>query len=207
MSIGIIGEKVGMTRVFNKEGQSIPVTVIQAGPCPVVQVKNQENDGYTAVQIGFKDIKKKKVTQPLVGHFAKKKLPPLKYLKEFRIINPDEFNSTSEIKVDIFKDGERVDITGISKGKGFASAFKKHNFSGGPKTHGQKDYYRAVGSIGATDAARVFKGKRMPGHTGNHKVKIKNLEVIKVDVEKNLILIKGAVPGAKGTILLINKIT
>ncbi len=207
MSIGIIGEKVGMTRVFNKEGQSIPVTVIQAGPCPVVQVKNQENDGYAAVQIGFKDIKKKKVSQPLVGHFAKKKLTPLKYLKEFRINSPDEYNSTSEIKVDIFKDGERVDISGISKGKGFASAFKKHNFSGGPKTHGQKDYYRAVGSLGATDAARVFKGKRMPGHTGDYKVKIRNLEVIKVDLEKNLILVKGAVPGAKGTILLINKIT
>lgn len=205
MAIGIIGEKLGMTKVFNKEGYSIPVTVIQAGPCPVVQIKNQEKDGYTAVQLGFKEIKKKKVSQPLAGHFTKVKVEPLKYLREFRIKDPGELTAGSEVKVDIFKEGEKVDITGVSKGKGFASAFKKHNFSGGPKTHGQKDYYRAVGSLGATDAARVFKGKRMPGHTGNSKVKIKNLEVIKVDVERNLILVKGAVPGTKGTMLLINK--
>jgi len=205
MAMGIIGEKLGMTRVFNKEGYSIPVTVIQAGPCPVVQIKSKEKDGYTAVQLGFKETKKKKASQPLIGHFARAKLEPLKYLREFKVQDPGELTLGSEVKVDIFKEGGKVDITGISKGKGFASAFKKHNFSGGPKTHGQKDYYRAVGSLGATDAGRVFKGKRMPGHAGNNQVKMKNLEVIRVDVERNLILIKGAVPGAKGTILLINK--
>ena len=205
MALGLIGEKLGMTRIFNKDGDSIPVTVILAGPCRVVQLKNEEKDGYNAVQLGFKDIDKKKVSKPLLGHFNKAKIEPLKYIKEFKVDAPNEISANGEIKVDIFSEGEKIDVTGISKGKGFAGAIKRHNFSGGPKTHGQKEYYRAVGSIGATDAARVFKGQKLPGHMGNNKVKMKNLEVVKVDIQRNLILVKGAVPGAKGTILIINK--
>jgi len=205
MALGLIGEKLGMTKIFNKDGDSIPVTVILAGPCRVIQLKNEEKDGYNAVQLGFKDIDKKKVSKPLLGHFNKAKIEPLKYIKEFKVDTPNKVSSNTEIKVDIFKEGEKVDITGISKGKGFAGAIKRHKFSGGPKTHGQKEYYRSVGSIGATDAARVFKGQKLPGHMGNNKVKIKNLEVVKVDIQRNLILVKGAVPGAKGTILIINK--
>lgn len=205
MALGLIGEKLGMTKIFNKDGDSIPVTVILAGPCRVIQLKDKEKDGYTAVQLGFKDIDKKKVSKPLLGHFNKAKTEPLKYIKEFKMDVPNEVSPGTEIKVDIFKEGEKVDITGISKGKGFAGAIKRHNFSGGPKTHGQKEYYRSVGSIGATDAARVFKGQKLPGHMGSNKVKIKNLEIVKVDIQRNLILVKGAVPGAKGTILIIDK--
>ena len=205
MTIGIIGEKLGMTRVFDKKGDSIPVTVILAGPCPVIQLKDKEKDGYKAVQLGFKEIKKKKISKPLLGHFNKVKIAPLKYLREFKVEDTYTISPDTEIKVDIFQEGERVNVTGISKGKGFAGAIKRHNFAGGPKTHGQKEYHRAVGSLGATDAQRVFKGKKLAGHMGEDKVKIKNLEVVRVDSERNLILLKGSVPGAKGTILTINK--
>ncbi|MCK4240523.1 MAG: 50S ribosomal protein L3 [Candidatus Atribacteria bacterium] len=205
MAAGILGEKVGMTRIFTKNGESIPVTVILAGPCQVIQQKNIEKDGYNAIQLGFKSINKKKVSKPLVGHFNLYKIEPLKHVREFRVDDLSKYSSGTEIKVDIFKEGERVDVVGISKGKGFAGGIKRHNFSGGPKTHGQKEYYRSVGSIGATDAARVFKGQKLPGHMGVDRVKMKNLEVIKIDIERNLILIKGSVPGTKGTMLIINK--
>jgi len=206
MATGILGEKVGITRIFTKNGESIPVTVILAGPCRIVQQKNIEKDGYNAIQLGFKGISKKKVSKPLAGHFNQYKMEPLKYIREFRVDDPSKYSSGTQIKVDIFKEGERVDVIGISKGKGFAGAIKRHNFSGGPKTHGQKEYYRSVGSIGATDAARVFKGQKLPGHMGTDRVKMRNLEVVKVDIERNLILVKGSVPGAKGTMLIINKI-
>lgn len=206
MEAGILGEKIGMTRIFTKNGESIPVTVILAGPCRVIQRKNLEKDGYNAVQLGFKEVNKKKVSKPIIGHFNKFKVEPLKYMREFKVDDSNKYSSGMEIKVDIFKEGDKVDIISISKGKGFAGAIKRHHFSGGPKTHGQKEYFRSVGSMGATDAARVFKGKKLPGHMGSDRVSMKNIKVVKVDLGRNLILVKGSVPGAKGTMVIINKI-
>jgi len=206
MEAGMLGEKIGMTRIFTKNGESIPVTVILAGPCRVIQRKNLEKDGYNAVQLGFKEVNKKKVSKPIIGHFNKFKVEPLKYMREFKVDDSNKYSSGMEIKVDIFKEGDKVDIISISKGKGFAGAIKRHHFSGGPKTHGQKEYFRSVGSMGATDAARVFKGKKLPGHMGSDRVSMKNIKVVKVDLGRNLILVKGSVPGAKGTMVIINKI-
>ncbi len=206
MEAGILGEKIGMTRIFTKNGESIPVTVILAGPCRVIQRKNLEKDGYNAVQLGFKEVNKKKVSKPIIGHFNQFKVEPLKYMREFKVDDSNKYSSGMEVKVDIFKEGDKVDIISISKGKGFAGAIKRHHFSGGPKTHGQKEYFRSVGSMGATDAARVFKGKKLPGHMGSDRVSMKNIKVVKVDLGRNLILVKGSVPGAKGTMVIINKI-
>jgi large subunit ribosomal protein L3 len=206
MAAGILGEKIGMTRIFTKNGESIPVTVILAGPCRVIQRKNLEKDGYNAVQLGFKEVNKKKVSKPIIGHFNQFKVEPLKYMREFKVDDSNKYSSGMEVKVDIFKEGDKVDIISISKGKGFAGAIKRHHFSGGPKTHGQKEYFRSVGSMGATDAARVFKGKKLPGHMGSDRVSMKNIKVVKVDLGKNLLLVKGSVPGAKGTMVIINKI-
>jgi large subunit ribosomal protein L3 len=206
METGMLGEKIGMTRIFTKNGESIPVTVILAGPCRVIQRKNLEKDGYNAVQLGFKEVNKKKVSKPIIGHFNKFKVEPLKYMREFKVDDSNKYSSGMEIKVDIFKEGDKVDIISISKGKGFAGAIKRHHFSGGPKTHGQKEYFRTVGSMGATDAARVFKGKKLPGHMGSDRVSMKNIKVVKVDLGRNLLLVKGSVPGAKGTMVIINKI-
>ncbi|TET08394.1 MAG: 50S ribosomal protein L3 [Candidatus Atribacteria bacterium] len=206
MTAGILGEKVGMTRIFAKNGESIPVTVILAGPCQVIQKKNLEKDGYNAVQLGFKEVKEKKISKPISNHLNKYKTKPIKYIREFKVDDSSKYSSGAEVKVDIFKEGDKVDIIGISKGKGFAGAIKRHNFSGGPKTHGQKEYFRSVGSIGATDAARVFKGQKLPGHMGTDRVTIKNMEVVKINLERNLILVKGSVPGAKGAMVVINKI-
>ena len=205
MVAGILGEKLGMTRIFAKNGESIPVTVILAGPCQVIQKKTIEKDGYNAVQLGFKEVKEKKVSKPIANHLSKYKVKPIKYIREFKVIDSNKYSSGAELRVDIFKEGDKVDIVGISKGKGFAGAIKRHNFSGGPKTHGQKEYFRSVGSIGATDAARVFKGQKLPGHMGADRVTVKNIEVVKIDLERNLILVRGSVPGAKGAILAINK--
>lgn len=206
MAAGILGEKIGMTRIFTKKGESIPVTVILAGPCRVIQRKNLEKDGYNAVQLGFKEVNKKKVSKPIIGHFNQFKVEPLKYMREFKVDDSNKYSSGMEVKVDIFKEGDKVDIISISKGKGFAGAIKRHHFSGGPKTHGQKEYFRSVGSMGATDAARVFKGKKLPGHMGSDRVSMKNIKVVKVDLGRNLLLVKGSVPGAKGTMVIINKI-
>jgi len=206
MAAGILGEKIGTTRMFAKNGESVPVTVILAGPCQVIQKKNIEKDGYNAVQLGFKEVKEKKVPKPIAGHLNKYKVKPIKFIREFKVEDSSKYSSGTEIKVDIFKEGEKVDIIGISKGKGFAGAIKRHNFSGGPKTHGQKEYFRSVGSIGATDAARVFKGQKLPGHMGTDRVTVKNIEVVKINLERNLILVKGSVPGGKGAMLVINKI-
>lgn len=203
---GIIGKKIGMTRVFNQEGQAIPVTVIEAGPCPVVQVKTRQKEGYDAIQLGFGEKRKKLFAQPLLGHFAKARLEPRRILKEMRTNRADEFKVGQELKVDVFSVGERVNVSGTSKGLGFQGGVRRHKFHGGPKTHGQSDRLRAPGSIGGSSyPSRVFKGQRMPGRMGGEKLTIRNLEVVGVDLEKNLLLLKGAVPGKKNTYLAIKK--
>lgn len=203
MKKGILGKKHGMTQIFNEKGEFVPVTVIEAGPCVVVQKKTAENDGYNAIQVGFGDVKEKKVIKPLKGHFKKANVPFKRYLKEFRLDDITNYEVGSEIKADIFKAGERVDVTGISKGKGFAGIVKRYNANRGPMSHGSK-YHRRVGSMGATtDPGRTFKGKIMPGHMGNEKVTVQNLEVVKVDTALNLLLVKGSVPGPKGSLLII----
>jgi large subunit ribosomal protein L3 len=200
----IVGKKIGMTQVFNESGLALPVTVIQAGPCPVVQKKTIENDGYKSLKVGFQEISEKKMNKPEKGLFAKIKMPSKKYLKEFRTDDIDKYEVGQEIKVsDMFQEGDRIDVSGISKGKGFQGTIKRYGQSGGPETHGSM-YHRRVGSMGSnTSPARVFKGKRLPGHMGVDKVTVQNLDVVKVDAERNLLLVKGAVPGPKGGLLII----
>ena len=202
----ILGKKVGMTQVFNENGLSLPVTVIQAGPCPVVQKKSIENDGYTSLKVGFGDVSEKRLNKPDKGLFAKVKVPVRKYLREFRINDVDKYEVGQEIKVsDMFQDGDRIDVCGISKGKGFQGTIKRYGQSGGPETHGSM-YHRRVGSMGSnTSPARVFKGKRLPGHMGVDKITVQNLVVVKVDADRNLLLVKGAVPGPKGGLLVIKE--
>ena len=203
---GIIGKKIGMTRVFNQEGQAIPVTIIEAGPCPVVQVKTQDRDGYNAIQIGFGERRKKLFTLPLLGHFGKAKVEPKRILREIRTDQEGKLKVGQELKVDVFSVGEKINVTGISKGLGFQGGVRRHKFHGGPKTHGQSDRLRAPGSIGSSSyPSRVFKGQRMPGRMGGERVTIKNLEVVGMDVEKNLLLLKGAVPGKRNSYLTIKK--
>jgi large subunit ribosomal protein L3 len=205
---GILGKKVGMTQIFNERGEVIPVTVIEAGPCFVAQVKTVERDGYTAIQLGFEVAKPKRLTQPQLKHLQKSNLPPLRYLREL-LVSKDElanFEEGQKLTVDIFEEGELVDVTGISKGKGFAGVVKRHGFRGGPKTHGQSDRHRAPGSVGAcTTPGRVFKGKRMAGRMGGERVTIQSLSVVMVDPERNLLAVRGAVPGAKDGLLLIRQ--
>ena len=203
---GIIGKKIGMTRIFSQEGRAIPVTVIQAGPCVVVQVKTQQKEGYDAVQIGFEEKRKKLVSLPLLGHFEKAKVEPRRVLREVRTEQVDKFKVGQEIKVDIFSAGEKVKVTGTSKGLGFQGGVRRHGFHGGPKTHGQSDRLRAPGSIGSSSyPSRVFKGQKMPGRMGGEKVTTKNLEVVQVDLERNLLLVKGAVPGKINSYLTVRK--
>ena len=199
---GILGKKLGMGQVFSEDGQVIPVTAIQAGPCVVTQVKTKENDGYNAVQLGFGEAKR--LNKPMKGHL--KNLGAFKYLREVRVEDTSDIKPGSVVDVGIFQPGELVKVTGTSKGKGFAGVVKRHGFAGGPKSHGQSDRHRAPGSIGAgTDPGRVIKGLRMAGHMGNRRVTVRNLEVVKVDPEANLLLVKGAVPGARNALLLIQK--
>lgn len=204
---GLIGRKVGMTQIFDEEGNVVPVTVIQAGPCTVVQKKTKEKDGYIAVQLGFEEEKKlKKVTKPLEGHFQKSGLPPFKVLREFKFDESTEIKEGDQFSVDIFRPGEKVDVIGTSKGKGFAGVVKRWGFRGGKASHGSM-FHRAPGSIGASAfPSRVFKGKKLPGHMGHRRVTVKNLTVVRADKERNLLLVKGAVPGAKGGLLLIRKV-
>ena len=203
---GIIGKKIGMTRIFSQEGRAIPVTVIQAGPCVVVQLKTQEKEGYDAVQIGFGEKRKKLLSLPLLGHFEKAKVEPKRVLREVRTEQVDKFKVGQEIKVDIFSAGEKVKVTGTSKGLGFQGGVRRHGFHGGPKTHGQSDRLRSPGSIGSSSyPSRVFKGQKMPGRMGGEKVTTKNLEVVQVDVERNLLLVKGAVPGKINSYLTVRK--
>jgi len=204
MSKFILGKKIGMTQIFDDAGLAIPVTVIQAGPCTVVQKKTVENDGYTAIKLGFGEVQEKRLNKPERGLFAKIKVASKKYLKEFRTEDTDKFEVGQEVKVaDMFSEGDFIDVSGISKGKGFQGTIRRYGQSGGAETHGSM-YHRRVGSMGAgTSPGRVFKGKREPGHMGTDKVTIQNLSVVKVDAERNLLIVKGAVPGPKGGLVVI----
>ena len=205
MKKAILATKVGMTQIFNDDGVLTPVTVLQAGPCVVTQVKTVENDGYSAVQVGFGDIREKLVNKPKKGHFAKAGVTAKRFLKEFRLEDAESYTLGQEIKADVFTAGDKVDATAKSKGKGFQGAIKRHGQSRGPMAHGSK-YHRHAGSNGsATTPGRVFKGKHMPGHMGAVRVTVQNLEVVSVDAEKNLILVKGAVPGPKKSLVMLKE--
>lgn len=206
MMRGLIGKKIGMTQVFGEHGKMIPVTVVEAGPCVVTQVKTEDKDGYTAVQLGFGERKEKHTNKPMKGLFDKANTSPKRLLSEFEPIQGFNYKIGQEFGATIFKEGDFVNVTGTSKGKGFAGVIKRHGFSRGPATHGQKEYLRSPGSIGqASDPSRVFKGMRMAGHKGVEKVTVSNLEVVGVDSEKNQLLIKGAVPGVQNSYILIKK--
>ena len=205
---GILGKKVGMTQIFDEKGEVVPVTVIEAGPCFVAQIKTVERDGYTAIQLGFEEAKPKRLTRAQLKHLQKSNLEALRYLRELRLAADElaDLEEGQKLTVDLFEPGEYVDVSGISKGRGFAGVVKRHGFRGGPKTHGQSDRHRAPGSIGAcTTPGRVFKGKRMPGRMGGDRVTVQNLEIVMVDPERNLLAIKGAVPGAKNGLLEIRE--
>ncbi len=204
MQKAIIGKKIGMTQLFDEKGKVIPVTVIEAGPCVVVTKKTIENDGYEAVQIGYGDIADKKVTKPMKGHFAKADVAAKKFLKEFRLEDTSVLNIGDIVKADTFANGDKVDVQGISKGKGYAGTIKRWNGHSLKDTHGTGPVHRHAGSMGAnSDPSRVMKGKKLPGHMGTEKVTVQNLEVVKVDVENNLIALKGAIPGPKGGIVYV----
>jgi large subunit ribosomal protein L3 len=205
---GLLGKKIGMTRIFDEAGDMVPVTVIEAGPCYVTQIKTEENDGYSAVQVGYGTKKEKNTTKPLMGHFKKSDNKPLRILKEFAIPNGIELKIGDELKVNIFKAGDTVKVTGISKGRGFTGVVKRHGFGGGPLTHGQSDRLRAPGSLGqSSDPSRVFKGIKMAGRMGNKKASVVGLTIAKVDPEKNLLFIKGALPGARNSFLEIYQVS
>lgn len=202
---GIIGRKIAMTQVFSGDGKVIPVTLVEAGPCLVTQIKTVEKEGYDALQLGFGEVKEKKLNRPRRGHFQSKDLEPRRHLAEVRIDDPSSYRLGQEIKVDIFSKGDRVDITGRSRGKGYAGVIKRHNFGGGPGSHGAH-FHRAPGAIGAcATPSRVFKGSRMPGRMGGERVTALNLEVVDVKPERNLLLVKGSVPGPDGGILVIRE--
>ena len=203
MKKGLIGKKIGMTQLFDENGKVIPVTVVEAGPCTVVQKKTIENDGYEAIQVGFGDVKVQRVNKPMAGHFKKADVAPKKVLKEFRLENMADVNVGDVLKADLFAVGDRVDVVGTSKGKGTAGVIKRWNFSRLKETHGTGPVHRHGGSLGVIDPARIFKGKKMAGHLGTEKVTVQNLDVVKVDVENNLIAIKGAIPGPKNGIVVI----
>ncbi|SHJ89349.1 LSU ribosomal protein L3P [Anaerobranca californiensis DSM 14826] len=202
MEKAILGKKIGMTQVFTKDGEVVPVTVIEAGPCVVVQKKTVETDGYEAIQLGFGDVSERKLNKPQQGHFKKANVAPKKYLAEFRLEDISSYEVGQEIKANIFAEGEFVDVTGTSKGKGFAGAIKRHNQGRGPMSHGSR-YHRGPGSLGSIQPARVFKGQTLPGRMGGERVTVQNLQVVKVDPERNLILVKGAIPGTKGSLVSI----
>ena len=205
MKKAILATKVGMTQIFNEDGMLIPVTVLQAGPCVVTQVKTEENDGYTSVQVGFGEIREKLVNKPEKGHFDKAGVAVKRFVKEFRFDNAGEYEVGQEIKADIFAEGDKIDVTAKSKGKGYAGGIKRFGMKSGPSAHGSK-YHRHAGSNGsATTPGRVFKGKKMPGHMGNVRVTVQNLEIVKIDVENNVILVKGAVPGPKKSLVMIKE--
>ncbi len=203
MKKGIIGKKIGMTQIFDEKGNVIPVTVIEATPNTVAQVKTVETDGYNAIQLGYGEVKDKHINKPEKGHFAKANLTAKKHLREFRVENVENYKVGDEIKADIFEAGEKIDVQGTTKGKGFQGVIKRHGQHRGPMGHGSM-YHRRPGSMGPTSTpGRVFKGKKLPGHMGQITVTIQNLDVVKVDMDKNVILVKGSVPGAKGAILKI----
>lgn len=199
---GLLGRKVGMTHVFDDRGRAIPVTVLQVGPCFVTQIKTRDTDGYEAVQLGFEE--SKRISKPERGHL--KNLPPLRHLREMKTTSTEDVQLGQAIDVSIFEPGQVVDVTGTSKGKGFAGVVKRHGFAGGPKTHGQSDRLRAPGSIGATSTpGKVLKGMRMAGHMGDERVTVKGLQIVQVDRERNVLLVKGAVPGASGGLVAVRR--
>ena len=205
MKKAILATKVGMTQIFNEAGELVPVTVLQAGPCVVTQVKTVENDGYSAVQVGFGEKREKLVNKPMKGMFDKAGVPYKRFVREFKFENAEEYSVKDEIKADIFTAGDKVDASAIAKGKGFQGAIKRHSQSRGPMAHGSK-YHRHAGSNGACSSpSKVFKGKKMPGHMGAKKVTTQNLEIVRVDAENNLILVKGAVPGPKKALVTIKE--
>ncbi len=207
MKKGLIGRKIGMTQVFDEKGNVIPVTVVELGPCAVVQKKTVENDGYNAVQLGFEDKKVTRTNKPMKGHFDKANVAPKKVLKEFRLEDDSALNVGDIIKADIFAAGEKVDVVGTSKGMGTAGVIKRWNFSRLKETHGTGPVARHAGSLGVIDPARIFKGKKMAGHLGSERVTVQNLDVVKVDAENNLIAIKGAIPGPKkGIVMVVNSV-
>lgn len=203
MEKAILGRKIGMTQLFDAEGKMVPVTVVEAGPCTVVQKKTTETDGYTAVQVGFVDKKEKKVSKPAKGHFDKAKVSYKRYLRELKLDNANDLNVGDTLKADVFAEGDKVDVSGTSKGKGFQGTVKRWGTHRGPMAHGS-GYHRGPGSMGANSSpSRVFKGKRLPGQMGVEKVTIQNLDVVKVDADKNLLLIRGAIPGPKGGLVVV----
>jgi len=203
MNKAILGKKLGMTQIFLADGRVVPVTVVEAGPCVVVQKKTVDVDGYSAIQVGFEDKKEKLVNKPSKGHFAKAGVSPKRYLRELRLKDADTFEVGQVLKADVFATGDKVDVTGISKGKGFAGVIKRHNQHRGPMTHGSH-YHRGPGSMGACSSpSKVFKGKGLPGHMGVLRVTKQNLEVVRVDADRNFILVKGSIPGAKGSLVTV----
>lgn len=204
MQKALLGKKIGMTQLFDEAGRVIPVTVIEAGPCVVVQKKTVEVDGYNAIQIGFVDVDEKKVAKPLAGHFKKVGLKPKKFVREFRVDDTAPFEVGQELKADIFAEGEAIDVTGISRGKGFAGNIKRHGQGRGPMSHGSH-YHRGPGSMGSIAPARVFKGKPLPGRMGGERITVQNLKVVRVDKDRNLLLVRGAVPGPRGGLVTVKK--
>ncbi|MBD2603083.1 50S ribosomal protein L3 [Scytonema hofmannii FACHB-248] len=203
MSVGILGTKLGMTQIFDEAGVSIPITIVQAGPCTVTQVKTKQTDGYSAIQVGYREVKPKALNKPLLGHLAKSEAPALRHLREYHIENASEYSLGQQITADIFSAGQIVDISGKSIGRGFAGNQKRNNFGRGPMSHGSKNH-RAPGSIGAgTTPGRVYPGKRMAGRLGGKRITIRKLTVVRVDLERNLLLIKGAIPGKPGALISI----
>ncbi|MDL2263168.1 50S ribosomal protein L3 [Synergistaceae bacterium OttesenSCG-928-I11] len=206
MSIGVLGKKVGMTQVFDEDGRAVPVTVIEAGPCPVVEIRTPEKNNYSAVQLGFADEKSSHVTKPKKGYFDKQGVAPKRWLREFRVDDASQYTVGQEITVELFAGGEIVDVRGISKGKGYAGGMKRHHFGGGPASHGASRIHRKPGSSGANSyPGHIFKGKKMAGHMGGEQVTTKGLTVFAVDAENNLILIRGSVPGASNSLVLVYK--
>jgi large subunit ribosomal protein L3 len=204
MMKSILGRKVGMTQIFDQDGTVVPVTLIEAGPCYGTQRKTVEKDGYNAIQLGFGEVPEKRLNKPSAGHLKKSSSPSVKHLREFRVADPEEYTDGQKIDVSIFEVGDKVDVVGTSKGKGFAGVVKRHGFRGGPKTHGQSDRWRASGSVGAgSTPGRVLKGIRMAGRMGNERVTVQNVKVALVDADKNLLAIKGAVPGAKNGLVVV----
>ncbi len=204
MKKAILGKKIGMTQLFDQEGNVVPVTVIQAGPCPVIQKKAVATDGYNAIQVGFQAQKEQRLNKPERGHFKRANVAPTRYLMELRLDNIDEYQVGQEVRVDIFEAGEHIDVTGISKGKGTAGSIKRHNQRRGPMSHGSH-YHRGPGSLGAVDPAKVFKGRALPGRMGDERITVQNLEIFQVDPERNLLLVKGSMPGIRGSLLRIKE--
>ena len=206
MSIGILGRKLGMTQIYTEEGQAVPITVVEAGPCPIIDIKTPDRNGYSALTVGFGDAKVQKMNKPMKGIFAAAKVDPKKVVREFRVDKTDEFTVGQDITVDLFETGEKVNITGWSKGKGFAGVIKRFGFGGNPATHGVSKTHRKPGSSGGSSyPGKVFKGKTMPGRLGNERVTVKNLLVVAVDPGNNLLLIKGAIPGARNALVMVTK--